>query len=336
MTQSSRPQAENLANYPTGDSGPYSGDDWSELFQTLFTGDQEATQGPLVRYLNELAISDDGALVTVASGAGFCYGHWFISSAAVVFNPSNVAREDRVVLVENNTNTAYSLNLEFPTVLADYNGTASVEPWSCRLAILTGTGPGAPRALVNAGGIHMILLSSYDIDGGGNITGLTDEREFCFYSSTIGSRYLYVPCQFGWNVDLGGEITPDTDDGFALPDDDVTDGNGTFVVPTDFRASLHIQTHIRTQSAGNCYCRSVFDYGACSEDYAAHSDQSGAMAATPIVDGLNNCILDVLLDDASVGDIVDCRFARDGTNGLDTVGDVVYLRGWVVNYEAKS
>lgn len=182
MTQASRPQADNIANYPTSDAGPYSADQWAELFQVLFTGDQEATQGPLLRYLNELEVTTAAGDITVDTGAGFCYGHWFVSSATVTFSPTHVAREDRVVLVNNNTNATYNTNLEFPTVLTDYNLTASIEPYSCRLAILTGTGPGAPRPLVNAGGINMVQLAHYDIDGVGAVTNLTDDRDFARYS----------------------------------------------------------------------------------------------------------------------------------------------------------
>lgn len=343
MTQTSRPQAENIANFPTGDSGPYSGDNWAKLFEVIFTGDQQATQGPLVRYLNELAVTDDGTLVTVDTGAGFCYGHWLDNSAAVVFNPSNVAREDRVVMVENNTNAAYGLNLEFPTVLTDYNLTASVEPWSCRLAILTGTGPGAPRPLVAAGGIFMVQLAHYDIDGAGAITGLTDDRDFCYFSSTVGTRQFLVPPLCGYDHTGLADLVniPNPLDGtccIEMLDTKIVSAYGHSVVPRDFLSGLTVTSVLIPLGTGDIYAVLEIRYGACNEDFDIHSE-IGAYAAIAVVNGdRQNCILPVTPTTPvpAIGDIIHLEFRRKGDDVLDTIDQPCQFLGWLIDYRAKS
>ena len=109
MTQASRPQADHITNFPApSDPGPYSADQWAQLFQIVFTGDQQTTQGPFIRYLNELECADNASnAVTVDTGAGICNGHILISSEQETFAiPAGpvATRIDRVVMVENNTN----------------------------------------------------------------------------------------------------------------------------------------------------------------------------------------------------------------------------------------
>jgi hypothetical protein len=335
MTQSSRPQADNVATFPTSDAGPYSADQWAELFQVLFTGDQEATQGPLANYLNELEPTTVGGDILVDTGAGFCYGHWLVNSASVTFSPTHAAREDRVVLVENNTNATYATNLEFPTVLADYNGTASIEPYSCRLAILTGTGAGAPRPLVNAGGINMVLLAHYDIDGTGAVTGLVDDRDFCYFSSTVGSRNLFVPASRTEDETTSAALLW-AEEGHEMLDSRVSKATGDFIVPTDFKSGLTIEAIVRPNGAGDVYCRSNGGYAECAEVWTTHTYTSGYQAITVAAGVPNSCIQSQSLGSAVIGDIVTCSFYRDATDILDTIGDIVYLVGFLVTYVAKS
>lgn len=334
MTQSSRPQADNITNYPTGDSGPYSADQWAELFQVLFTGDEEATQGPLIHYLNELAVTTAAGDISVNTGAGFCYGHWLVSNTLITFSPNHANNQDQVVLCNNNTNAPYNTNLQFPTVtgLADYNGTASIEPYSCRLVILTGDGVGGARALVNAGGINMVLLAHYDIDAAGAVTNLIDDRDVCQYSIGIRNRQFLVPALVGWN---GGSFTRIAYSGLTLPDNVDAHTYSGFSVPSDFKSTMTVKAVLRAVAGGggNIYAQSETWYRQCGEADTTHADSTGALAvfavsASPTVD----CIIPVSLIDAAVGDIVDLEFRRAGGNALDTINADVRFKGWLVEY----
>lgn len=337
MTQSSRPQADNVATFPTSDAGPYSADQWAELFQVLFTGDQEATQGPLANYLNELEPTTVAGDILVDSGAGFCYGHWLVNSASVTFSPTHAAREDRVVLVENNTNLAYSTNLEFPTVLVDYNNTASIEPYSCRLAILTGTGPGAPRPLVNAGGIHMVQIFHYDIDAGGTVTNPTDDRDFCQFSSTIGTRWFLVSVSSGIVYIAGTNIPRAAPQGVTFGAAvSISQGHASFVVPKDYKESMTVRAVITVAAggSGDVRCQLSTYHAACGEVWNTHTDVT-AWAAVTVTQNENECICETAITNVDVNDIVHMTFERDGNDGSDTAGDV-YFSGFLVTYEAKS
>ncbi|MEZ4591821.1 MAG: hypothetical protein R3D55_11875 [Chloroflexota bacterium] len=106
MTQISRPQPEHQNNGYL-DSGPYSADQWAELYKILFTGDNAADQGPLADVLNALAVTNpSGSNIQVNTGWGICNGHLLKADAAVAFippNPSANPRIDVVVMVQNNT-----------------------------------------------------------------------------------------------------------------------------------------------------------------------------------------------------------------------------------------
>lgn len=336
MTQASRPQADNITNYPTGDSGPYSADQWSELFQVLFTGDEEATQGPLIHYLNELVVTTAAGDISVDTGAGFCYGHWLVSSTLITFSPNHANNQDQVVLCNNNTNTTYNTNLQFPTVtgLADYNGTASIEPYSCRLVILTGDGIGGARSLVNAGGINMVRIAHYDIDAAGAVTGLTDDRDVCQYSIGIRDRQFLVPALVGNN---GGSFTRDASSGLVLVDGVNAYTYSGFSVPSDFKANMTVRVVLSAVAGGggNIYAQSETYYRQCGEIDLTHQDNTGALAAYAVSAPTTvDCIMSVSMTNAAVGDIVDLRFRRDATDALDTINANVYFKGWLVEYES--
>jgi len=131
----------------------------------------------------------------VGTGVGICQGTEIFNSTAVTFTPGIpgiVSRSDRVVLVENNTNVAYTgaisgVILNFPTDLTDYSGAASVPPYTCRIAILRGNAiTGAPTALVQSENYWMIELASYDISNVAVISNLVDRREFANIEKIVG------------------------------------------------------------------------------------------------------------------------------------------------------
>lgn len=198
MTQSSRPQADHIITYPApSDPGPYSGDQWAELFRILFTGDQQTIYGPFQRYLNQLEVTDNASTeVYVDTGGGMVNGHALISSEqetwAVPAGPAG-GRTDRVVMVENNSNAEVTQStavrpLLFPNDLSEYTATPGVPAYSARLAILRGNDAGALPALDQSTALYMVELARYDIDNGPTISNQVDYREFCKFSTVVLDR----------------------------------------------------------------------------------------------------------------------------------------------------
>ena len=190
MTQQSRPQADNTAN-GYGDAGPYSYNQWAEKLYATHTGDENtAVQRALLRgvvptFDNMLVVTTAAGDITVGTGAGFSHGSFLFNTAAVTFSPTHGVRTDYVVIVENNTNNIYNTNLQFPTVLTDYDATPALLAYTARLAILTG-----PAALVQTTSYWMVPLASYDIDGAGAVTNLTDLREFIDIETVVSTVAL--------------------------------------------------------------------------------------------------------------------------------------------------
>lgn len=202
MTQISRPQPEHQNNGYL-DSGPYSADQWAELYKILFTSGDAVGQGPFKNVLNALAVTNPSASnIQVDTGWGVCNGHLLKNDAAVAFvppNPSANPRIDVVVMVENNTAVARTAgiasgnNLVFPTSLTDYNSLSSLPPYTCRLAILRGSeaaSPTAPTLDVDTATLFMVPLAQYQISTGGTVSALTDRREYCTFATEVVTAML--------------------------------------------------------------------------------------------------------------------------------------------------
>ena len=276
MTQTSRPQPEHINTFTTSDSGPYSSDQWANMFRVLYTGDQNAAQGPFIRYLNELEPTEAPAnQININTGAGMVNGHFFLQhTAGVAFTPAAPAgnpRIDVVCIVENNTaivrtaGIATANNLIFPTSLTDYNGTASIEPYTARLAILPGNEAGAPVAPtldVDSATLYMILLYQYEISVGGVVTANLDRRTFCKFA---------------------------TDEAVVLIEEILPDNSSAIVnfasIPQQFR-HLRIVAQIKSNSAvndENLTLRFNADGGA-NYDYE-EMDENAAVVTVAVVNG---------------------------------------------------
>ena len=194
MTQASRPQADNQSNGSV-DAGPYSGNQWAQLFQSLFTRDDQATRSVLGRYANELEVTNPaGTTIRVDTGAAVVDGHWIENDATVDFTPNVpgiASRTDKVVLVENNTNAVYdgtasAVILDFPTVLVDYGALSSVPKYSCRLAVLRGdAGTGAATALIQTASYWMVELYRFNITNVPGVNTLTDNRAYAKFATQV-------------------------------------------------------------------------------------------------------------------------------------------------------
>jgi hypothetical protein len=201
MAQNSRPMPDNCASYPTSDAGPYSGDEWRERIALPTVGDENTSgeraqlRGVLPTVWDKLVVTNpSGKNIVVDNGAAIVNGNVFVhdpndAPTSITFQPTTPAanRIDKVVVVLNNTNVTYNTNLEFPTDLTDYNATSSVEPYSVRLAILTGVVGGAARALVQTTNYWMIEIARYTINNVGTIaSGPDDYREFANIEKVVG------------------------------------------------------------------------------------------------------------------------------------------------------
>jgi hypothetical protein len=184
MAQSSRPQAGNILANPTYvDSGPYTEAQWgSQLFRKVFTTDQQATQGPLLGVDNELAVTFGVGThnVYVASGAGFCNGHFFENTASVAITvnaPAGGTRQDYVCMVENNANAGLPAGLA-----TNYNteGNATIPPYSCRLAVVKN----GPANFSQTANLYMVRLATLNTQVG-YIGSITDVRVFCQYATDL-------------------------------------------------------------------------------------------------------------------------------------------------------
>lgn len=137
-----------------GDAGPYSDDNWSDVWRELRTNNP-AAQGVLDTYLNELAVTGSASPVSVATGAGMSDGKFYRNGSPVdivIPTPSVSPRIDRIVLRKS---------------------------WSAqtvRLTRIAGSEGGLAPSLVQVDGTTWdIPLAEITITTGGSIT-IVDER----------------------------------------------------------------------------------------------------------------------------------------------------------------
>jgi hypothetical protein len=348
MTQISRPQPGRNTTYP--DAGSYSADQWAQLLMISHVGEETGvttagryTRGPYVSFLNRLEVTDDGAIITIDTGAGWVNGHLLIvgadDAADVDITPTApvaLARVDRVVMVQNNTNATYNTNLDTPAPYA-----AGVPAYSTRLAILQGVeGAGVPRALVNNANYWMVELAEYNIDILGAITGLTDYRDYV----DAQICHEFAPAQSGYNVTDDTDIPhatlssiifmngPGSIGGITLPDNKLSIAYGTWHVPgnvVDVDA-INVNAVVISTVTANIYSRNWIYYGACAENFP-HDDGVG-YAAVALTANLQSCVQEVTPINLNIDDIMNLAYERDATNILDTLNSEAYITGWIISY----
>lgn len=166
MSESSRP----WSGIVTGDSGPYSDDQWSDIFAT-FLAHVVASQGIWKGQLNELAASGAVTPVAINTGRALVDGVWYESDASedvAIPSPAANPRVDRIVLRKD-----WALQTIRITRIAGAESAAQVPP--------------APALVQIDGTTWDLPLWQIHITVGGVITLWHDEREF------IGQ---YVPADF--------------------------------------------------------------------------------------------------------------------------------------------
>jgi hypothetical protein len=69
-----------------GDAGPYSDDNWSDMYRKLFQYDR-TIQAPILGYANELIVTCPAATIRVDTGAALVDGKFYENTASVSFGP---------------------------------------------------------------------------------------------------------------------------------------------------------------------------------------------------------------------------------------------------------
>ncbi len=348
MTQASRPTGQNIANFPAGDSGPYSSGQWRALFAALFT-QSPTTQGPLINWLNELAVTSSAAnSISVASGAAMVNGNLLLNDAAVAFTvpsaPAGATRTDYVVATLNDTGTPYSTGLTFPTVLTDYAGEAAIPTYACRLAILRGTPGGGTPTLIQSGETFMVPLATYIINDAGTISSLIDRRAFCVFSSAYAkTRGFLLPYAGQYRSSTGGG-TPDrytggysTEFGASLfRIFERTSAYAGLSVPDDFLSGLTATILLNSSGPGDYRFAAWVRYGGIGEAWDTHGHTWSENTWSDV--GVNGTLVEVhtfSLTHASIGDIVSLNFRRNATHAEDTGAHFIQSPGWWIEYTAR-
>ena len=168
--------AEDSMLWGTGTTGdglnPYSQTETINMFRRLLIGDQEASQGVLPDYLNELACSSSlNETIQVATGAAVVYGFQYINDASLglaVPAPAVGTTGGRVSLRAN-----YAAQTVRATVTKNTDGNSAI-----------------PALTQVAGTTWDIPLCTFQITTGGVVT-ITDARDWCKFSTifeVVGRR----------------------------------------------------------------------------------------------------------------------------------------------------
>ena len=151
---------------------------------------------------------------------------------------------------------------------------------------------------------------------------------------TDRTRKFFVQCVGGENINDGIAIERNDPRGWELVDNKECTANGNFIVPNDFASGMTVTAVVIPFANGDVFSSNEATYGACTEAFNTHGDAAGpaAVAVTTVV----NCIQEITLGNEAIGDIVNLEYDRDATNIGDTIGNLVWFSGWIVEYTADS
>lgn len=151
-----------------GDAGPYTDDQWTDVWRKLFTRDR-TVEGVLPDYLNELAVTNPAGLtIRVASGGAVVDGKFYNNTANVDFAgaaPGGGSNFYNVVLHKDFAAQTVRLSLLGPNVAA-------------------------PDAPTQADGVDWeISIATVEITSGSVVT-VTDARAYCHYNTEISTAMI--------------------------------------------------------------------------------------------------------------------------------------------------
>lgn len=174
MVERSRP----WTGTTTGDAGPYSANNWAEVWRALFSNDGGVEQGVIRGLTNELAGTTAANQVNINTGGAVVYGRFYVNDASVAVTiPSATAgneRIDRIVLRAD-----WTLQTIRITRIAGVNDPAPTAPAITQTADTTWDMPLYQARVTDAG-----------------VVTLTDEREFvppAYFGPFIGAGAWELP-----------------------------------------------------------------------------------------------------------------------------------------------
>lgn len=330
MAQSSFPWAGDSGAGGTGDCGPYSSLQFAEWLMLGLLCRDPATQYVVPGKLNELAVTGAATPLAVNTGKalvdGWCYNN--SSSVSVpIATPVSATRIDRVVL-------RYDSTLQ-----------------TVRLVLLPGAEGGAAPALTQTHGTtYEVSLAQVSITTGGVCT-VTDERGYLLFCTKVSTamveddaitpakianrtRTFLVQAPYANNATDGLHLAA-ASAGWSMTDNKICDGLGWFYLPSDYVSGLTIKAVVEAAASGNCYAGLTVLHAAAGEAYGTHSDVT-ATAAIAVTANQIAAIATVTPTNVGAGDYFAMTFERVGNDALDTVGNVVYFKGFLVSYTADS
>lgn len=328
---------------PAIDYGPYSSDQWARLFRTLHTSDQQASQGVVRGFEDELEVYNTGTTVYVKPGAGMCNGHPLIGIGAPdwavgVTAPSvGHTRCDYVVMLENNTAGVYApgaATMQTPNS-ADYGGIANQVPeFSCRLAVIKGAEDAAcpPAIFSQTGGLYMVPLASIEWDAAQAIDTVTDLRHYIHEFSQVA----FVQ-SIGGILSGGAAVVRADYGGWPLVDASTTILFGNWRIPPEMvpNSDVIVTPVVNSAAVGNLENGSGIYYGPVGGNYNASSDTNVATSAIGVINRIYEVnAITLNAGPAAPGDYLSLIFQRLGGDGNDTIEGTVYFMGWKVTYTA--
>lgn len=142
------------------------------------------------------------------------------------------------------------------------------------------------------------------------------------------TRTLFVPAH-----PYQTATTPYDQWGVQLDDNESQSANGNFAVPSDFVSSMTVSAVVVASGTGNLRWDIEIDYGANGETKATHTADT-ALAQTAVVTNMRTVLPSVSMSSAAAGDYASIHLFRDGGSPSDTVGDVIFVSGFLVTYTA--
>lgn len=146
-----------------------------------------------------------------------------------------------------------------------------------------------------------------------------------FFVPAVGGKDTTTPTpNLILNTGSYGWITIDGEDCIVL---------GFFTCPEDYASGLTVTPVVVAAANGDCYSTGLYSYGTDGEPNAGASTVVAAAAITLAV-GDREFIQPGSLSAISKGDVVTCYFEREASNVADTIGNEVWVQGWIVEYTA--
>lgn len=286
------------------------------------------TNGIHFGFANAFSPSVAGADISINTGAATVYGYPYESDSAVLVNipnPAAATRIDRIVL-----RASWAAQTVRIYRIAGAEGDGDVNH---------------PHITQTPGTTWDEMICRVQITFPGNvITILADERAYLRYRTMVNaamidnrSRSIWVPVTSAYNDSDNAVINRIENQtyGWPLTDAKICSARGDFYVPDEFVSDLYVRAVIISAANGNCRQSLACNYGGDTENASTHSASYAATDVAVVANVVKVCG-PLNLAGAAVGDVVGVTFIREGDHVNDTVGDLVYVKGFWVYYMADS